>query len=37
MNPADSMGTGIGFAVPVIANGRVIAAFDKVALVYGLH
>jgi hypothetical protein len=37
MNPADSMGTGIGFAVPVIANGRVITTFDKTAVVFGLH
>jgi hypothetical protein len=37
MNPADSMGTGVGFGTPVIANGRVIATFDRNAVVYGLH
>jgi hypothetical protein len=37
MNPADNLGTGIGFGTPVVANGRIIAAFDKFAVVYGLH
>jgi hypothetical protein len=37
MNPADSMGTGVSFGVPVIANGRVIVTFDKAAVVFGLH
>lgn len=37
MNAGDGMGTGIGFAAPVIANGRVIATFDKTAVVYGLR
>jgi hypothetical protein len=37
MNPADSMGTGVGFGTPVVANGRVIATFDRNAVVYGLH
>jgi hypothetical protein len=37
MTPADSMGTGVGFGTPVVANGRVIAIFDRFAVVYGLH
>jgi hypothetical protein len=37
MNPADSMGTGVGFGTPVVANGRVIAIFDRFAVIYGLH
>ena len=37
MKPADSMGTGVGFGTPVVANGRVIATFDRFAVVYGLH
>jgi len=32
----DSMGTGIGFGTPVVINGKVIVAFDRVVAIYGL-
>ncbi|HZD95675.1 MAG TPA: pyrrolo-quinoline quinone, partial [Candidatus Sulfotelmatobacter sp.] len=37
MTAADNLGTGIAFAVPVIANGRVIVTSDKSATVYGVR
>jgi hypothetical protein len=37
MNPGrDQMGTGFGFAVPVVVNGRVIVTHDASVSVYGL-
>jgi hypothetical protein len=37
MNSArDKLGEGIGFAVPVVAEGRVIAASDKTVSIFGL-
>jgi len=35
MNPRDLMGTGTGFGVPVIADGRVIVTYDDSVAVYG--
>jgi hypothetical protein len=32
----DGMGTGIGFATPVVADGRVLAASDNMLEIYGL-
>jgi len=32
----DSLGTGIGFGTPVVINGKVIVAFDRVVAIYGL-
>ena len=32
----DGMGTGIGFATPVIAEGRVLAASDNMLEIYGV-
>ncbi len=31
----DSLGEGIGFGTPVVANGRVIVTYDNVVVVYG--
>jgi hypothetical protein len=36
MNPTDLLGQGIGFSVPVIADGHVIATSDTRVTVYGL-
>jgi hypothetical protein len=32
----DALGEGIGFAVPVVAEGRVIVAYDKTIGIFGL-
>ena len=32
----DQMGTGIGFATPVVVGGKVIVASDTVVTIYGL-
>ncbi|MBS1852895.1 MAG: hypothetical protein JST79_18480 [Acidobacteria bacterium] len=32
----DQMGTGIGFATPVVVDGKVLATYDKSVAVYGL-
>ena len=32
----DALGTGIGFATPVVAEGRVIVAYDTRVGVFGL-
>jgi hypothetical protein len=36
MNPRDLMGTGISFGTPIVADGRVITAFDKAVVIYSL-
>ena len=32
----DGLGQGIGFGTPVVAEGRVIAAYDSAVAIYGL-